>query len=235
MFRHTSFAVLLAALIVLVVAADAGAQWQRQVEPPGQLRFRLGLFEPSGSSEGWDGVFEGFTGRPGDLQDFVWGTDYLWRTGPHTGVLFGFSYYAGSTTSGYQDWVTDDGSEIRHTTQLTTSDLTVAFVYRFGSAAVRPYVGIGGGFVWWTLTDEGNFIDFGVPAQPIFWGWYGADGGTFEAFGLLGIDFPVNPRWSVLVEGRYRYAADELGDDYSGFGELDLSGYELTAGFGVNF
>jgi hypothetical protein len=235
MIRHTARTALLAALMFLFTGADAEAQWQRLIEPSSQLRFRLGLFEPAGGSDGWNRVFEGFTGTPSDLQDFVWGMDYLWRTGHHTGVLFGFSYYAGSTTSGYQDWVDNDGSEIRHTTRLGMSDLTAAFLYRFGSAAVRPYAGIGGGFIWWQLTDEGQFIDFGAPGEPVFWGWYGADGATFEAFALLGVDIPLSPRWSFVVEGRYRYATDELGNDFSGFGTLDMSGYEITGGFGINF
>ncbi len=235
MFRHTTRTILLATLLLLLAGADAEAQWQRHYEPNGQVRFRLGLFEPIGGSEGWDGVFEGFTGEPSDLRDFVWGTDFLWRTGRHTAVLFGFSYYGGATTSSYEDWVGDDGSEIRHTTSLSISDLTAAFLYRFGSNGVRPYLGIGGGFIWWELTDEGYFIDFGVPQQPVVWAWYGARGTTFEAFALAGIDIPINPRWSIIIEGRYRYATDELGDDFSGFGELDLTGYELTGGFGVNF
>ena len=235
MLRHATRTVLLATLLLLLVSADAEAQWQRQYELQNQVRFRLGIFEPAGRLEGWEGVFEGFTGRPSDLQDFVWGMDYLLRTSRNTAVLFGFSYFAGKTTSAYEDWVGDDGSEIRHTTRLDISDLTAAFVYRFGSVGVRPYVGVGGGFVWWTLTDEGYFIDFGLPSQPVIWAWYGAQGATFEAFGLLGIDIPLNPRWSFFVEGRYRYASDELGDDFSGFGKLDLSGYEVTGGFGINF
>lgn len=235
MLRHTTRIILLATLLLLLIGADAEAQWQRHYEPNGQFRFRLGLFEPVGGSEGWDEVFEGFTGQPSDLRDFVWGTDFLWRTGRHTAVLFGFSYYGGATTSGYEDWVGDDGSEIRHTTSLDTWDLTAAFLYRFGGKGVRPYLGIGGGFVSWRLTDEGYFIDFGAAGQPVIWAWYGAQGSTFEAFGLAGIDIPINPRWSIIIEGRYRYATDDLRDDFSGFGELDLTGYEITGGFGVNF
>lgn len=235
MLRHATRTILLATLLLVLAAADAEAQWQRHSEPNGQLRFRLGLFEPAGGGDGWDAVFEGFTGQPSDLQDFVWGTDFLWRTGRHTAVLFGFSYYGGATTSGYQDWVGDDGGEIRHTTSLDIGDLTAAFLYRFGSSAVRPYLGVGGGFVSWRLTDEGYFIDFGAAGQPVVWAWYGADGTTFEAFALAGLEIPINPRWSLIIEGRYRYATDELGDDFAGFGELDLTGYELTAGFGVNF
>jgi len=55
------------------------------------------------------------------------------------------------------------------------------------------------------------------------------------AFGVAGIDIPVGPRWSLFVEGRYRWAADDLGQDYAGFGELDLSGWEASGGFGFSF
>jgi hypothetical protein len=235
MLRFTTRAALLGSALLILVAADAEAQWMRTYEPSNQIRFRLGIFEPAGGSDGWDAVFEGFTGRPSDLQDFVWGGDYLLRTGRHTSVQFGFSYYRGATTSAYEDWVDDNGNEIRHTTRLVTSDLTAAFVYRFGGGGIRPYLGIGGGFVWYTLTDEGYFIDFGSSDLPIIWAWYEARGATFEAFGLGGIDIPLNPRWSFFVEGRYRWASDELGDDFSGFGTLDLSGYEISGGFGLNF
>jgi hypothetical protein len=226
---------LLAALLIGMCVADAEAQWARVYDPNGQLRFRFGLFEPAGDSDGWDAVFEGFTGSSSDLGDFTWGTDFMWRTGRNTAVLFGGSFYRGRTTSGYEDWVAGDGSEVKHTTTLQTADLTAAFVVRFEAGGVRPYLGIGGGFLWYELIDEGYFIDFSSPDLPVFWAWYGADGSTFEAFGLAGIDIPLNPRWSLFVEGRYRAASDDLGQDFSGFGELDLSGLELSVGFGIAF
>jgi hypothetical protein len=224
----------LTAIVILATdSAEAQRGWQPQ--PVGQLRFRLGVSEPAGSSDGWDRVFEGFTGSPADLQDFVWAGDFLLSTGRRSGVLFGFSYYSGSTTSGYEDWVADDGSEIRHTTSLTISDLSAAWVFRFSDRGISPYLGIGGGFLWWTLTDEGYFIDFGSADLPVFWAWYGARGSTWEVFGLAGVDIPLSPVWSFVVEGRDRHASANLGDDYSGFGTLDLSGYEVTAGFGWMF
>lgn len=219
----------------ILAAGNAEAQWTRSWEPTMQLRFRLGLFEPAGGSAGWNAVFDGFTANPSDLQDFVWGTDLLWRTGRHTGVLLGFSYYQGTTTSAYRDWTTGDGRDIAHTTRLEISDLTAAFVYRFGDAGLRPYLGAGGGFVWYRLSEEGSFIDFGSPELPVFQAWYGAEDSTFEAIGLAGLDIAIGARWSVIVEGRYRWASRELGQDYAGFGTLDLSGWEISCGFGVSF
>lgn len=232
--RVVRSAALVAASLCLV-AADAEAQWARQVDPTGQVRFRLGIFEPSGGSSGWDRVFEGFTGQPSDLQDLVWGADFLWRPGDFGGLLFGFSAFSGSTTSAYEDWVADDGSEIRHTTRLEVADISVAWVYHFGRGGVRPYAGVGGGLLWWELTDNGFFIDFGDPDLPIIRAIYGADGTTLEAFGLAGIDIPLSPVWSFFAEGRYRWASDELGDDFPDFGDLDLSGWEISGGFAIAF
>ncbi|MCU0302587.1 MAG: hypothetical protein MUC56_00795 [Thermoanaerobaculales bacterium] len=235
MLRSVVRTAAISAAALLLVAADADAQWARFSEPMNQVRFRLGIFEPSGDSDGWDRVFEGFTGEPSDLQDLVWGADYLLRTSRHTGLLLGFSFMQGATTSGYTDWVASDGSEIRHTTELELADLTAAFVWRPGGGAVRPYLGAGGGLVFYTLTDEGNFIDFGSPDLPVVWAWYGAEGDTFELFALAGVDIPIGSFWSFFVEGRYRWASDTLGDDYSGFGELDLGGWEISGGFGFDF
>ena len=52
--------------------------------------------------------------------------------------------------------------------------------------------------------------------DPVISAWYGAEGATWEAFGLVGIDVPLAPGWSLFAEGRYRSATAELGDDFSG-------------------
>jgi hypothetical protein len=98
-----------------------------------------------------------------------------------------------------------------------------------------PYVGLGGGFQNWELEESGSFIDFGDPDLAIVFASYRSSGWTYEVFGLAGIDVPLGFRWSFFLEGRYRYSEDELADDFSGFGTIDLSGTELTAGFSWNF
>jgi hypothetical protein len=235
MLRTVVRSAALVAAAFLLVAADAEAQWARQVDPVGQVRFRLGIFEPAGGSSGWDRVFEGFTGQTSDLQDVLWGVDFLWRPGGYGSLMFGFSSYSGSTSSAYEDWVAGDGSEIRHTKRLEIADISVAWVYHFGSGGIRPYAGVGGGLLWWELTDAGDFIDFGDPELPIVRAFYGADGTTFEAFGLAGVDIPLSPAWSFFAEGRYRWASDGLGGGFAGFGDLDLSGWEVSGGFAIGF
>jgi hypothetical protein len=237
MRSHSVRSVIFGALIVAAGSGLAEAQGNWRPGDFGSLRFRVGLFEPEGDSQYWDETFDVFTGSPRDLQDLTFGLDYLWRTSAHGGLLFGTGWYGGRSTQAYRDYVDADGFDIRHTTELDTWDVSAAYVYRFGSRdwTVRPYAGLGGGFVHWKLEEAGYFIDFSSPGLEIFSAGYRASGWTWEALALAGVEVPVGFRWSFFGEGRYRSSDDELGDDFSGFGTLDLSGWEVTAGFAWNF
>jgi hypothetical protein len=217
-------------------ATSAEAQGNWQPGDFGSWRFYLGLFEPNADSQYWDENFADFSGSPSDFEDLVYGTDYLWRTSRDGGVLFGVSYYSGRATQAYLDWVDADGRDIAHTTTFTLSDLSAAYVLRFGGNSVRPYVGAGGGLLWWQLREEGSFIDFSDEENlPIVFASYLGDGVTWELFALGGIDFRLSHRWSFFFEGRFRWSEDELNKDFSGFGTIDLSGAQLVGGFAYNF
>ena len=228
-------AVLLASLMGAATVPVAEAQGNWKAGDFGSFRIRFGLNEPRCDSLYWDEKFADFTGSCSDFQDFIWGADYVWRTGRSSGVMFGSSYYRGRATQAYIDWVDASGRDISHTTTLQTWDITAAFVLRLGRGAVVPYLGVGGGFVNYTLEESGSFIDFGLPELPIVSAWYRASGWTYEGFGLVGFDFRMGHRWSFFAEGRYKVAEDELAGDFSGFGTLDLGGAEVTAGFAWNF
>lgn len=237
MRRTAARLVIPAAMAFILVTPRAEAQGNWQPGDFGSLRFRLGLFEPSGDSEYWDDTFDVFTGSPGDLQDLSFGIDYIWRTSRHGGLMFGTGWYSGSSTQAYRDYVDSDGFDIRHATSLDTWDLSATYVWRFGSqrAPVVPYAAIGGGFLYWQLEEVGDFIDFSDPRQGIYFATYRDSGWTWEALGVAGVEVPLGFRWSFLAEGRYRYSEDELGGDFGGFGTIDLSGWELSAGFAWNF
>ncbi len=237
MKRPAIYLLILAAGIVTCLAPPAEAQGNWQPGDFGSLRFRMGLAEPRADSTYWDEVFTTFTGSPSDFRDLSFGLDYLWRTSMHSGLLFGTGFYGGSATQAYRDYVDADGYDISHTTSLDTWDLSIAYHYRFGrrESKVKPYIGLGGGLLNWRLQESGYFIDFGVPSWPVVWADYRASGWTWQAIGLAGLDFPMSFRWSVFAEGRYRYSDAELGQDFSGFGTLDLSGYEVALGFSWNF
>ena len=235
MRRLTFITVSIAASILFGSALEAHAQGNWQPGDFGSLRFSLGIFSPDGDSQYWDETFDAFTGSASDFEDVVFGVDYLWRTSRQGGLLFGGSYYDGATTQAYLDWVDSEGGDVNHTTSLALYDLTAAYVWRFGTRGVTPYIGGGGGLVWWRLREEGYFIDFADPELPIVYASYRADGTTWEAFALAGLDVPLGRQWSFFFEGRYRWSEAELNQDFSGFGTLDLSGVQVSGGFSWNF
>ena len=232
--KYRVLALVIVATFLWTVSAEAQGNWQPA--DFGSWRFFMGTFEPNCDSQFWDDYFFDFNGSPSSFNDLVFGADYLWRNSRNGGVLFGVSFYDGQSTLAYRDWVDADGQDISHTTSLYLSDLTAAYVLRFGRNGIRPYVGAGGGMLWWQFREEGYFIDFSDEENlPIFFGNYRADGLTWEFFALAGLDFRLSHRWSFFFEGRYRWAEDELNKDFAGFGTIDLSGAELVGGFSYNF
>jgi hypothetical protein len=226
-------ALVAAAVIVWPCLVQAQGNWQPG--DFGSVRFRLGLFQPRADSQYWDQKFTDFTGSASSFENIVFGVEYLWMTSRDGGIAFGGSFYEGSATQAYRDYVDLDGRDISHTTTLGLTDLTATYIHRLARGGVRPYLGLGGGLLWWRLQAEGSFIDFSDFDAPIVFARYRADGITWEALGLLGVEVPIAFKWRFFFEGRYRWAEAELNRDFSGFGTIDLSGYELTGGFSINW
>ena len=235
MSRSTVLSLLIATIFVAGFSVEANAQGNWQPGEFGSLRGYIGVFSPQGDSAYWNDTFEVFTGSASDFEDVVFGVDYLWRTSNHAGLMFGGSFYSGATTQAYRDWVDADGAEVTHTTTLDLTDLTAAYVWRFGARGARPYIGGGGGLLWWSLREQGYFIDFAAQDLPIVFANYYSSGTTWELFGLAGLDLPIGYRWSFFIEGRYRWAEADLNKDFSGFGTIDLSGLQVAGGFSWNF
>ena len=222
--------------LALAAALPVSAQGNWRPGDFGSVRFRLGLFSPDGDSTYWRDKFRDFTGSASDFEDTSFGFDYRWPATPTLSLLFGGSVYQGKATQAYRDWVDADGYDIRHVTTLDVNDLTAILVWQpFERAPVSPYVGAGGGFVWWRLSEHGDFIDFAEPDYPIVTTGYRSDGTTWETVLLAGVEVPLSWRWSFFAEGRWRDADDELSDSLAGLGTLDLSGVEYSGGFAYRF
>lgn len=227
--------VLSTAILATIASTSVHAQGYSPFDGAASARFRLGLFQPEGNSEAWDALYSGFTGTPEDLEDLSFGADFRWMLNGYSGVQFGFSYFDGASSVEYTDWQAGDGTAIRHQKALELWDLTALWVLRLGNQRVSPYLGVGGGFLWYELAEGGDFIDFGSESLPIVNTVYFAEGTTYELLGMVGVDVHLTPWWSFLAEGRWREAEDDVGDDYAGYGTLDLSGWELSAGFAFSF
>ena len=239
--RRIALLALALAASTALAASPATAQPYRRAhrydDAPNQLRLRLGIFTPEGDSEYWQDKERDFTGAPDDFEDGILSGDYLYRLAPHLDLMVSASAYAGQQDQEYRDFVDDRGDPIVHTTELEITSFTLGLRARLlpEGAVIVPYVGVGGGAYLWRLGETGDFIDF-APADPeIFFADFAAEGTALGWYALAGLDVPLGSSVSLFAEGRWHQADDELGDDFRGFGDLDLSGTEVDAGVAWRF
>ena len=201
------------------------------------FRFRIGLYEPDAESEYWQDKFDIWTGSGSDFEDTALGVDYVMGISNRTSAVFSVDAWEGDTVQAYRDYVDGNGNDIRHRTTLEATSLSLGL--RFDLIRQRgpiiPYVGVGGGFYWWELTEAGDFIDFGVEPSEIFSTVYTSDGAAFGYYWAAGVDVYLSPDWAVVIEGRWHDVDDDLSDDLDGLGDIDLSGQQITAGLSFRF
>jgi len=100
-------------------------------------------------------------------------------------------------------------------------------------AEYLPYVGLGGGFLYYELDQKGDFIDF--KTNDVFPSTVESSGWTPSAHVLAGVDYNLNVWFALTGEARYTWARAGLGSDFSGFDRIDLSGLSTTVGLSVRF
>jgi opacity protein-like surface antigen len=219
---------------LLLAVTPAWAQQRRGFyERDGAFRIHLGDFQPEGDSEYWNDKELQFTGGADDLENASFGIDYLLPLNRNLSLQFAGTAYEGDTTQAYRGFVDNFGDRIRHDTTLGIASATVGVVvHPFGSdAPVSPYIGAGGGSYFWSLEEEGDFIDRN---DDIFFAKLKDDGVAFGYYYLVGIEAPITRRVSIFGEGRWSQAEDDLSDDFEGFGKLDLSGRTFLVGLSWN-
>ncbi|HEX5758465.1 MAG TPA: hypothetical protein VF121_04685 [Thermoanaerobaculia bacterium] len=225
----------LALALILLAAAPAVAQprYGRHRDPADHaLRLRVGGFVPEGDSTYFEVNALDFSGEAEDLEDLSFGLDYRLDVTPHLSLLFSGTLFEGEMDQHYLDFTDDRGNDIEHTTSLEIASLTLGATFHFlgPEAAIRPYVGAGGGLYTYRLEESGDFIDFNPPPPELFSGTFATEGETFGYYLLGGFEVPVSRNVAFFAEGRWQRAEDELGEDFEDFGEIDLSGRDLAAG-----
>lgn len=228
----------MAAVGLVLAASVAEAQTYRRYPGDNALRFRVGMFTPEGESAYWADNARVFTGKAEDFDDIVLGADFRFGLGERLGLILSGDLYEGDQAQAYLDFVDARGADIFHTTTLDIGSLTAGLVFNIlpRDSVVVPYVGVGGGFYFWTLREEGDFIDFGAPGGPtIFSALFEDDGETLGWYWLVGAEVPLGARWSLFAEARWQNVEDDLSGDFAGFGELDLSGRQISAGVAWRF
>ena len=160
--------------------------------------------------------------------------------GPRLDVLAEVGFSGSAIASEYRDFVDTDDLPIVQTTELMQSLVggSLRFwliprgreVGRFAWVPNRfaPYVGAGGGAQWYRFTQVGDFVDF--IDYSIFSDRLESSGWTASGHVFAGTSVNLTRKLFVGIEARYVWADTPLSQDFVGFDNIDLNGFQVTAG-----
>lgn len=239
------------ALIVALMLAPAALPAQEMgrgfffKEPVTTWSVRAGFGHANASSDIFSFATRQLTLSKGDFSGFTIGSDLDFRVSSRLMLGLGIWYAGSSTPSEYRDFVDQDNLPIEQTTKFrrlpVTANLKFYLTPRGRSignfawipAKVAPYVGVGGGGMWYSFEQNGDFID--QPSLNVFHDSFKSSGWTPEGHATAGVDVSLTPRLVLTGEGRYTYAKAKMDQDFVGFDKIDLSGFAITAGLAIRF
>jgi hypothetical protein len=214
-------------------------------EPHFSLALNLGYGVPRAGSEIYDFVMNDLTVDKSDFNSMVFGGSFGVRVTNRVEVGLDVSYLNSNTRSEFRDWVDQDDLPIEQNTRLSWVPVTAtvkAYLWERGRRISQlawipgkwsPFVGVGGGRVYYTFKQNGDFVDF--ETYDIFFDTFrsSGDAGIFHV--LAGAEWSLSPRFYLTGEGRYSWAEADMDRDFVGFDPIDLSGFQGTVGLALRF
>lgn len=213
--------------------------------PDATLILRGGLAMPNAGSDVFSFATSELTLGKRDFNAASIGAEVQFRLSERTDFLVGIDYAGSHAKSEFRNWVDNNNKPIEQFTGLQRVPITMSLKYYFvpngrtvGRFAwiptkVTPYVGAGGGFMWYSYKQDGDFID--LKTKNVFTDRYESEGWTPSAHLFAGVDYSLSPRYALTTELRYTAARATLGTDFSGFGKIDLSGVATNIGIHIRF
>jgi hypothetical protein len=248
---HTSSAARHASALAVVlflagpVHAQSGGDGFLFKQPAGTVSFRTGFDRASAGSDLFAFTTTELTLDRGDFSSPTLAGDVSIRLSRRADVMITLAHSRSRTRSEFRDWLDNDRLPIEQTTTFQRVPLTgsiKAYLVQPGRsigqfawipARFSPYVGGGGGLMFYRFEQIGDFIDPGT--LRIFPDSFNSSGWTPTAHGLGGVDISLHPRFALTTEARYEWGKAQLSSDFSGFDRLDLSGFTLTTGISVRY
>jgi hypothetical protein len=216
-------------------------------EPHGSIGIRGNWVFARAGSEIFDFVRTHLTIDQGAFNAPGIATDVAISVAPRVEVVGGFEFTQVSRPSEYRAFVDNNRRPIEQTTRLRTANVSgsvrLALVPRGTTVSrlawipnrVSPYVGAGGGMLWYQFMQSGDFIDVQSRSLSVFTDVIGSQGWTPSVHAFGGVDVRVHRRTFVTIEGRYLRAAADLQRRFEGFDPIDLAGLRVSAGINVLF
>ncbi|MEO8256374.1 MAG: hypothetical protein ABI868_03425 [Acidobacteriota bacterium] len=245
--RGSRCAVMLAAAVLLTTPASAqsGGDGFLFSQPSGTVTFRTGFDHARAGSELFAFTTDRLTVDRGDFSGGTIAGDVSIRLSGRTDVMISVAHSQAQSRSEFRHWLDNAGLPIEQTTTFRRVPLTGslrAYLVQPGHtighfawvpARFSPYIGAGGGVMWYRFAQAGDFIDFNT--TRVFPDAFSSSGWTPTVHGIGGVDISLHPRFALTTEARYEWGRAELSSDFAGFDRLDLSGFTVTTGISIRY
>lgn len=209
------------------------------------LKFETGYGFQFAQNEIFDFLVTQHTLDRGDFDSPYIGGELAVRVSERWDVAIGVGYQSSSERSEFREFVGTDDLPIQQLTELEIIPVVVTAKYyptgrgrsigRFAwiPQTFSPFVSGGIGVASYRLFQDGEFVDF--ETLDIFQETFVTDRQAFLARAAAGLEIAVGRQFALSGEARYSWARSPLGEDYAGFGDIDLDGIQLVAGIAVRF
>jgi hypothetical protein len=210
-------------------------------QPIASLTVRLGPNMHSAKSDVFDFFTSELTLDRDDFRAPSLGAELGIMVSPKADVLIGVSWSEVNSKSEFRDWVDQDDQPIEQRTKLRTIPLTASVRYyplsrgetvselAWVPRRVTPYVGGGGGITWYNLDQQGDFIQ--MSDLSVFFDDFESSGNALTTHLIAGSDVWLSSKAGVNLEARYTRGSAPLTGDFQNWNDLDLSGFQVSAGF----
>jgi hypothetical protein len=214
-------------------------------QPMGSVTVRGGWALASAHSDVFSFTTSHLTLDRGDFSSPDLDLDLAYRFRPRTDVVLSTAVASTRKKSEFRHLIDNNDRPIEQRTAFTRVPVTLSIkqylvdrgrsIGRFAwiPSRLAPYVGAGGGAMWYQFRQTGDWVDF--ETNDVFSSILESSGWTPTAHALAGIELSIDPRFAIVSEARYGWSKAKLGGDFSGFERIDLSGFSTTAGIAVRF
>ena len=245
--RRAVAAVLLGAIPAAIPAQVPAGRGFLLGTPEGTFTLRGGWALASARSDVFSFTTERLTLDRGDFSSPAIAADLSFPINRRTDLVISGAFQGTTKRSEFRAFIDNNDQPIEQRTMFDRVPLTVSvkrYLTNRGRSIGRlawipsrfsPYIGAGGGIMWYRFKQVGDFIDFNSGTLDVFPATLASDGWAPTVHALAGGEWNLSPRLAAVTEARYEWAHATLSKDFSGFGRIDLSGLSTTAGIVVRF
>jgi hypothetical protein len=218
----------------------------------GFIGMHAGANLPNFAGEQFGQITNQLTLEKKDFRATAFGFDIGAAFKSHYALLFGWDYSKTSPVSEYRHF-DENGKAITQTTHFRQMPFTTTFRYypwKMGEAVgsyvwlpsrFLPYIAGGGGFMHYSIAQEGDFVlDINNPQSPdylkIVTGRNHSSGVVPIGHLSAGMDISITSRFYANFEARYVFGHAHPSTDFTTIMKpLDLKGITMSGGIGVRF